>query len=94
MSRTSGRLLWEQRFRFGRTTDLKHSARASGDANQTRRLLALSVIYDGGRRSEAAQIGGVGRQIIRDWVERSNGQGPGGLIDRKAPGNPSKLNDE
>ena len=74
--------------------DLKRLARASRDANQTRRLLALSVIYDGGRRSEAARIGGVGRQIIRDWVERFNGQGPDGLIDRKAPGNPSKLNDE
>lgn len=74
--------------------DLKRLARASRDANQTRRLLALSVIYDGGRRSEAARIGGVGRQIVRDWVERFNGQGPDGLIDRKAPGNPSKLNDE
>lgn len=73
--------------------DLKRLARASRDANQTRRLLALSVIYDGGRRSEAAQIGGVGRQIVRDWVERFNAQGPDGLIDRKAPGNPSKLND-
>ena len=73
---------------------MKRLARASRDANQTRRLLALSVIYDGGRRSEAARIGGVGRQIIRDWVERFNGQGPDGLIDRKAPGNPSKLNDE
>ena len=74
--------------------DLKRLARAIRDANQTRRLLALSVIYDGGRRSEAAQIGGVGRQIVRDWVERSNAQGPDGLIDLKAPGNPSKLNDE
>jgi transposase len=74
--------------------DLKRLARASRDANQTRRLLALSVIYDGGRRSEAARIGGVGRQIVRDWVERFNAEGPAGLIDRKAPGNPSKLNDE
>ena len=31
--------------------DLKRLARASRDANQTRRLLALSVIYDCGRRS-------------------------------------------
>ena len=74
--------------------DLKRLARASRDANQTRRLLALSVIYGGGRRLEAAQIGGVGRQIIREWVKRFNGQGPDELIDRKAPGNPSKLNDE
>ena len=35
---------------------------------QARRLLALAAIYDGGTRTEAAKIGGVGLQIIRDWV--------------------------
>lgn len=74
--------------------DLKRLARASRDANQTRRLLALAVIYDGGSRGEAAETGGVGRQIVRDWVERFNDHGPDGLIDRKAPGNSSKLSDE
>lgn len=34
--------------------DLKRLARASRDADQTRRLLALAVIYDGGSRTEAA----------------------------------------
>ena len=68
-------------------------ARASRDADQTRRLLALAVIYDGGSRAEAAETGGVGRQIIRDWVERFNAEGPAGLITRKAPGAPSKLDD-
>ena len=60
---------------------------------QSRRLLALAEIYDGGARSDAARIGGVGLQVIRDWVLRFNAEGPGGLIDRKAPGNPPKLND-
>ena len=64
------------------------------DAGQARRLLALAVIYDGGRRTEAAKIGSVGLQIIRDWVLRFNARGPDGLIDGKAPGNPSKLNDD
>ena len=36
---------------------LRGLAKASGDANQTRRLLALAVIYDGGTRSDAARIG-------------------------------------
>lgn len=76
-----------------RSVDLKRLARASCDANQTRRLLSLAVIYDGGTRAEAARTGGVGRQIIRDWVERFNAHGPEGLIDRKAPGTPSKLDD-
>jgi len=73
--------------------ELKRLARSSRDSNQTRRLLALAVIYGGGSRSEAAETGAVSRQIIRDWVERFNAEGPAGLINRKAPGNPSKLDD-
>ena len=44
---------------------LRALAKASKDANQTRRLLSLAVIYEAGRRSEAAALGGVGLQIIR-----------------------------
>ena len=73
---------------------LRRLARASQDAKQTRRLLSLAVIYDGGRRGEAAELGGVTLQIIRDWVLRFNAEGPDGLIDRKAPGGQRKLNDE
>ena len=51
-------------------------ARTVKDAGQARRLLALAVIYDGGRRTEAAKIGSVGLQIIRDWVLRFNARGP------------------
>lgn len=67
-------------------------ARQSKDADQTRRLLALASIYDGGSRSVAAKLGGVGLQIVRDWVLNFNALGPKGLIDRKAPGQPPKLN--
>jgi transposase len=66
--------------------DLRRLAKASRDARQTRRLLALSVIYDGGSRTEAARIGGVTLQIVRDWVLRFNAEGPSGLVDRKALG--------
>ena len=38
-------------------------AKALEDANQTRRLLCLALIYEGGRRGEAAALGGVGLQI-------------------------------
>ena len=71
--------------------DLRRLARGSRDAKQVRRLLALAVIRDGGSRTEAAQIGGVGLQIVRDWVVRFNAEGPEGLIDRKAPGKPPTL---
>lgn len=72
---------------------LRRLARASKSAKQARRLLALAQIYDGGSRSEAAKIGGVTLQIVRDWVIRFNARGPGGLLDGKAPGKPSILDD-
>lgn len=71
---------------------LRRLARGSKDANQARRLLALATIYAGGTRSEAAAAGGVGLQIVRDWVVRFNAEGPAGLLDRKAPGQPARLN--
>jgi transposase len=70
---------------------LRALAKASGDANQVRRLLALAEIYDGGSRSAAARLGGVGVQSIRDWVLRFNAGGPEALIDAKAGGRPPKL---
>src|SRR3981189_4018872 len=70
---------------------LRGLAKRTTDAPQVRRLLALAAIYGGAARSEAATIGGVGLQIIRDWVLRFNARGPDGLLDGKAPGRPSKL---
>jgi len=55
-----------------------------------RRLLALAAIYDGATRTEAARIGGVTLQIIRDWVMRFNARGAAGLLDGKSPGQPSE----
>ena len=72
---------------------LRLEARKTKDAGQARRLLALAAIYDGSSRTEAAKIGGVTLQIIRDWVLKFNALGPDGLIDGKAPGKPSRLND-
>ena len=74
--------------------DLRRLAKGSKDGAQSRRLLALAVIYDGGRRLEAARIGGVGLQVVRDWVLRFNGHGPDGLLDRKKPGKVPLLDQE
>jgi transposase len=74
--------------------DLRRLARSSRDAKQTRRLLALASIYNGSSRSEAAKIGGVTLQIVRDWGVRFNAEGPDGLLDRKAPGRAPLLNAE
>src|SRR5271169_7217591 len=73
---------------------LRALAKKAKDGNRTRRLVALAEIYDGGSRRDAARIGGVGLQTIRDWVLRFNARGPDGLKDGKAPGQPSLLKDE
>jgi len=74
--------------------ELQRLARRSRDPGQARRLLALAAIYDGGTRSEAARLGNVTLQIVRDWVVRFNAEGPAGLRDRKAPGPTPLLTDE
>ena len=73
---------------------LRALAKRSKDGPQARRLLALAAIYDGASRSEAAEIGGVTLQVVCDWVLRFNALGAEGLVDRKAPGQPSRLDDE
>ena len=77
-------------------TELRRHARRTRDASQARRLLALAELYDGGRRSEAARIGGVTLQIVRSEgrVLRFNSLGPDGLLNRKAPGPKPKLNED
>src|SRR3954447_22028341 len=75
-------------------SELRALARKTKDGPQARRMLALAAIYDGGTRTEAARIGGGTLQIVRDWVLKFNAHGPEGLIDRKPPGQPSRLSDD
>lgn len=70
---------------------LRALAKGSRDPVQVRRLLALAEIYDGGSRGEAARVGRVGLQSIRDWVLRFNAGGPEALIDSKTAGRKPKL---
>jgi len=72
---------------------LRGLAKQSDDADQTRRLLALAAISDGGSRGEAAELAGVGLQTVRDWVLRFNAEGPDALVNRKAPGKPPLLDE-
>jgi transposase len=73
---------------------LRRLAAGVRDADQARRLLALAAVYDGMSREDAARIGGMDRQTLRDWVHRFNRHGVDGLIDGKSPGRPSKLSAE
>jgi putative transposase len=57
-------------------------------------LLAIAAVLDGSSREEAARVGGMDRQTLRDWVTRFNEQGPEGLINIPSPGAPAKLKAE
>jgi transposase len=65
---------------------VRRLAATSSNADQARRLLAIAAAYEGRSRAEAAQLAGMDRQTLRDWVVRFNSHGPDGLIDRTAPG--------
>jgi len=71
--------------------DVRGFARWAKDAAQTRRLLTIAAVLDGASREDAAKIGGMDRQTLRDWVIRFNEQGPDGLINIPSPGVPPKL---
>jgi transposase len=53
---------------------------------QVRRILALALVLDGRSRSEAAELSGMDRQTLSDWVHRYNDEGIEGLKSRKSPG--------
>src|SRR3990172_8808055 len=78
---------------FG-ASELRRLAGKAKDAAQARRLLALAAVLDGMKRTEAARIGGMDRQTLRDWAHRFNQHGPDGLIDIKPPGRPPRLSDD
>jgi transposase len=71
---------------------VRRLAKRAKDAPQARRLLAIAAVLDGASRRDAARIGGMDRQTLRDWVIRFNDQGPDGLINIPSPGAPPKLN--
>ena len=72
-------------------TELRRLAAASKHANQSRRLLSIAAVLDGMSRADAARIGGMDRQTLRDWVHRFNERGPEGLKDSWSKGNPPRL---
>lgn len=71
--------------------ELRRLARRSDDADQTRRLLAIASVLEGGSREAAARAAGAQRQTLRDWVIRYNAEGLEGLKDRPKPGRTPRL---
>src|SRR5215203_3617472 len=48
--------------------EVRRFAKRAKDAAQARRLLAIAAVLDGASRDDAAKIGGMDRQTLRDWV--------------------------
>ena len=71
--------------------EVRRFAKRAKDSAQARRLLAIAAVLDGASREDAAKIGGMDRQTLRDWVIRFNEQGPDGLINIPSPGVSPKL---
>src|SRR5881396_2416728 len=71
--------------------EVRRVAQRVKNAAQARRLLAIAAVLDGASREDAAKIGGMDRQTLRDWVIRFNERGPDGLINIPSPGVPPKL---
>jgi transposase len=73
--------------------ELRALAKRSRDVRQARRLLALAAVCDGMSRAEAARIGGMDRQTLRDWAHRFNAEGPEGLRNRAGAGRRRRLSE-
>ena len=70
---------------------LRQLAKHCKDSKQSRRLLSLAAVLDGMSRADAARIGGMDRQTLRDWVHRFNDHGPDGLKNIHAGGREPRL---
>ena len=68
------------------SAELRALSNRCSDGAQVRRILAIAMVLEGRSRSEAAELNGMDRQTLRDWVHRYNGAGVGGLKSRRHPG--------
>ena len=57
--------------------ELRHLSSRFSDGAQVRRMLALAMVLEGRSRTEAAELNGMDRQTLRDWVHRYNALGVG-----------------
>ena len=71
--------------------ELRGLSSRCADGAQVRRILAIAMVLEGRSRTEAAELNGMDRQTLRDWVHRYNALGPAGLKSRLAPGQAALL---
>jgi transposase len=76
------------------STELRALAARTQDGAVVRRLLAIALVLENHPREAAAQLNGMDRQTLRDWLLRYNAEGVAGLNSRCSPGRPPALNEE
>src|ERR1700733_12380716 len=74
-------------------SELRGVASRCNDGAQVRRLLAIGLVLDGRSRAEAAELNGMDRQTLSDWVHCYNATGIEGLKSRHAPGAAPRLSE-
>ena len=55
--------------------EVRRFAQRAKNTAQAQRLLTIAAVLEGASREEAAKIGGMDRQTLRDWVIRFDEQG-------------------
>lgn len=73
--------------------ELRSLSRRCTDGAQVRRILAIAMVLEGRERTEAAELNGMDRQTLRDWVHRYNAGGVTALKSRRKPGRAPALSD-
>ena len=66
--------------------ELRQLAGRVKDGRVSQRLLAIAMVLEGMRRKVAAEICGIDRQRLRDWIRRYNAEGVEGLCNRRGGG--------
>lgn len=66
--------------------ELRRMARKEKSGRVAARMLAIANVLSGMSRGMAAQLAGMERQTLRDWVHRFNAEGRAGLRDRPRSG--------
>jgi transposase len=79
-----GRPIEISRFELSATEPRELAVRTQ-DGAVVRRLLAIALVLEGHPREAAAQLNGMDRQTLCDWVLRYNAEGVAGLSSRRSP---------
>ncbi len=74
--------------------ELRRMGRLEKSGRVAARKFAIANALDGMSRETSAQLAGMDRQVLRDWVHRFNAEGVEGLRDRPRSGRRCRITEE